>query len=161
MEINKTVRKENYERGMKYGEKVYCGQDLKAFIGMTIKDVSSNDMDSNVIMWLEDGEKSIGIYFDDLCFDGETIKTVDYSGGDSGILLRPVSEKDLKEFSEMQGYYHNDVFNDDDKKIGINHVYCNNISLEGTEEFRIKSLYVFSDGRIMTEKDSQGDMVDE
>lgn len=153
MEINKTVRKENYERGMKYGEEVYCGQDLKAFIGMTIKDVSSNDIDSNVIMWLENGEKSIGIYFDDLCFDGETIKTVDYSGGSPAVLLRVASESDLKELSEMQGYYDNDVYGDDDKKIGVNHMYCNDISLEGTEKFRTKSLYVFSDGRIMTEKE--------
>ena len=76
-------------------------------------------------------------------------------------MLRPVSEKDLKDFSEMQGYYDNDVLDNDEKKIGINHVYCNDISLEGTEEFRIKRLYVFSDGRIMTEKDSQGDMVNE
>lgn len=43
---------------------------------MTIKDVSSNDIDSNVIMWLEDGKRSVGIYFDNLCFDGENIKTM-------------------------------------------------------------------------------------
>lgn len=161
MGINKTVRKENYERGMKYGEEVYCGQDLRDFIGMTIKDINSDDVDQSVMMWLEDDEKSVAIFFDDSCFDGERIKTVDYSGGNPGILLRPVSEKDLKDFSEMQGYYDNDVLDNDEKKIGINHVYCNDISLEGTEEFRIKRLYVFSDGRIMTEKDSQGDMVNE
>ena len=161
MENNKTVRREDYEHGMKYGEEVHCGQDLRDFIGMTIKDINSDDVDQSVMMWLEDDEKSVAIFFDDSCFDGERIKTVDYSGGNPGILLRPVSEKDLKEFSEMQGYYDNDVLDNDEKKIGISHVYCNDISLEGTEEFRIKSLYVFSDGRIMTEKDSQGDMVDE
>lgn len=76
MENNKTVRREDYEHGMKYGEEVYCGQDLRDFIGMTIKDVSSNDIDSNVIMWLEDGKRSVGIYFDNLCFDGENITTM-------------------------------------------------------------------------------------
>lgn len=153
MEINKTVRKENYERGMKYGEEVYCGQDLRDFIGMTIRDINSDDMDQSVIMWLEDGEKSVAVYFDDSCFDGERIKTVDHSGGSTAVLLRVASERDLKELSEMHGYYDNDVFDEDDKKIGINHMFCNDISLEGTEEFRVKSLYVFSDGRIMTEKE--------
>ena len=76
MENNKTVRREDYEHGMKYGEEVYFVQDLIDFIGMTIKDVSSNDIDSNVIMWLEDGKRSVGIYFDNLCFDGENIKTM-------------------------------------------------------------------------------------
>ena len=47
--MNKTVRKENYERGMKYGDEVYCGQDLRDFVGMTIREVSSNDIDANVI----------------------------------------------------------------------------------------------------------------
>ena len=36
MENNKTVRREDYEHGMKYGEEVYCGQDLRDFIGMTL-----------------------------------------------------------------------------------------------------------------------------
>ncbi|MCC8025669.1 MAG: hypothetical protein LIP16_10265 [Clostridium sp.] len=153
MEINKTVRKENYERGMKYGEEVYCGQDLRDFIGMTIRDINSDDMDQSVIMWLEDEEKSVAVYFDDSCFDGERIKTVDHSGGSPAVLLRVASERDLRELSEMQGYYDNDVFDEDDKKIGINHMFCNDISLEGTEKFRVKSLYVFSDGRIMTEKE--------
>lgn len=153
MGINKTVRKENYERGMKYGEEVYCGQDLRDFIGMTIRDIASDDVDQNVIMWLEDDEKCVAIYFDDACFDGERMRTVDHSG-DSSILLRPVLERDLKEISNMKGYYDLDVFGEDDcdKKIGIKHMYCNDINLEGTEGFKVKSLYVFSDGRIMTEK---------
>lgn len=62
MGINKTVRKENYERGMKYGEEVYCGQDLRDFIGMTIKDINSDDVDQSVMMWLEDDEK-VSQYF--------------------------------------------------------------------------------------------------
>ena len=69
--MNKTVRKENYERGMKYGDEVYCGQDLRDFVGMTIREVSSNDIDANVIIWLENEERSVALYFDDICFDGE------------------------------------------------------------------------------------------
>ncbi|WP_195320871.1 hypothetical protein, partial [[Clostridium] symbiosum] len=66
--MNKTVRKENYERGMKYGDAVYCGQDLRDFVGMTIREVSSNDIDANVIIWLENEERSVALYFDDICF---------------------------------------------------------------------------------------------
>lgn len=154
MEINKAVRMENYERGMKYGEAVYCGQDLRAFIGMTVRDINSDDIDQSVVMWLEDDKKSVAVYFDDLCFDGECMRVVDHSG-DSSVLLRTALENDLKEISEMEGYYDIDVFNEDgcDKKIGIRHMFCNDINLEGTEDFRVKSLYVFSDGRIMTEKE--------
>lgn len=76
METNIIVRKTNYERGMKYGTNVYCGQDLRDFIGMSIRDITSDDIDSNVIMWLEDEGRSVALYFDDLCFDGEHIKTV-------------------------------------------------------------------------------------
>ena len=155
MEINKTVRKVNYEHGMKHGANVYCGQDLSDFIGMSIRDITSDDIDSNVIMWLEDEGRSIAVYFDDLCFDGEHIKTVDYSGGASQSLLRNATEADLKEIREMEGYYDTDVYDcaDPDKKIGVNHMYCNDINLEGTDDFAVKSLYVFLNGRIMTEKE--------
>lgn len=153
MKINKTVRKDNYERGMKYGDEVYCGQDLRDFVGMTIREVSSNDIDANVIIWLENEERSVALYFDDICFDGEHIRTVAHSEDSSSFLLRPVSEKDLKEISEMKGYYDTDVFDDNDEKIGVNHMYCNDIGLEGTEEFKVKRLYVFHDGQIMTQKE--------
>lgn len=151
--MNKTVRKENYERGMKYGDEVYCGQDLRDFVGMTIREVSSNDIDANVIIWLENEERSVALYFDDICFDGEHIRTVAHSEDSSSFLLRPVSEKDLKELSEMEGYCDIDVFDDNDEKIGVNHMYCNDIGLEGTEEFKVKRLYVFHDGQIMTQKE--------
>ena len=151
--MNKTVRKENYERGMKYGDEVYCGQDLRDFVGMTIRDVSSNDIDANVIIWLENEERSVALYFDDICFDGEHIRTVAHSEDSSSFLLRPVSEKDLKEISEMKGYCDLDVYDDNDEKIGVNHMYCNDIGLEGTEEFKVKRLYVFHDGQIMTQKE--------
>ena len=151
--MNKTVRKENYERGMKYGDEVYCGQDLRDFVGMTIREVSSNDIDANVIIWLENEERSGALYFDDICFDGEHIRTVAHSEDSSSFLLRPVSEKDLKEISEMKGYCDLDVYDDNDEKIGVNHMYCNDIGLEGTEEFKVKRLYVFHDGQIMTQKE--------
>ena len=151
--MNKTVRKENYERGMKYGDEVYCGQDLRDFVGMTIREVSSNDIDANVIIWLENEERSVALYFDDICFDGEHIRTVAHSEDSSSFLLRPVSEKDLKEISEMKGYCDLDVYDDNDEKIGVNHMYCNDIGLEGTEEFKVKRLYVFHDGQVMTEKE--------
>ena len=153
MKINKTVRKDNYERGMKYGDEVYCGQDLRDFVGMTIREVSSNDIDANVIIWLENEERSVALYFDDICFDGEHIKTAALTEESSSFLLRPVSEKDLKEISEMKGYYDTDVFDDNDEKIGVNHMYCNDIGLEGTEVFKVKRLYVFHDGQIMTQKE--------
>ena len=151
--MNKTVRKENYERGMKYGDEVYCGQDLRDFVGMTIREVSSNDIDANVIIWLENEERSVALYFDDICFDGEHIRTVAHSEDSSSFLLRPVSEKDLKEISEMKGYSDLDVYDDNDEKIGVNHMYCNDIGLEGTEGFKVKRLYVFHDGQIMTQKE--------
>ncbi|MFQ7585794.1 MAG: hypothetical protein ACLRMW_16870 [[Clostridium] symbiosum] len=151
--MNKTVRKENYERGMKYGDEVYCGQDLRDFVGMTIREVSSNDIDANVIIWLENEERSVALYFDDICFDGEHIRTVAHSEDSSSFPLRPVSEKDLKEISEMKGYCDLDVYDDNDEKIGVNHMYCNDIGLEGTEEFKVKRLYVFHDGQIMTQKE--------
>jgi hypothetical protein len=151
--MNKTVRKENYERGMKYGDEVYYGQDLRDFVGMTIREVSSNDIDANVIIWLENEERSVALYFDDICFDGEHIRTVAHSEDSSSFLLRPVSEKDLKEISEMKGYCDLDVYDDNDEKIGVNHMYCNDIGLEGTEEFKVKRLYVFHDGQIMTQKE--------
>ena len=151
--VNKAIRDENYKRGMKYGEEVYCGQDLRNYIGMTITEIISNDIDANVVMLLGDEGRSIALYFDDSCFDGERIRTVENFGESSRTLLRPVSEKDLKEISEMKGYYDTDVFDDNDEKIGVNHMYCNDIGLEGTEEFKVKRLYVFHDGQIMTQKE--------
>ena len=138
---------------MKYGDEVYCGQDLRDFVGMTIREVSSNDIDANVIIWLENEERSVALYFDDICFDGEHIRTVAHSEDSSSFLLRPVSEKDLKEISEMKGYCDLDVYDDNDEKIGVNHMYCNDIGLEGTEGFKVKRLYVFHDGQIMTQKE--------
>lgn len=150
--VNSGVRKANYERGMKFGDKVYCGQDLRDLIGMTIVEVDSDDLDSNVVMWLEHEERQVAVYFDAICFDGEHMSTVEHGDPNNTTLLRTVTEDDLKEFAGMKRYYDIDVVGEKDEKIGIKYMYCNDIALEGTDEFIVKSLYVFFDGRIWTEK---------
>lgn len=150
--VNKGVRKANYERGLKFGEKVYCGQDLRDLIGMKIVEVDSNDIDSDVVMWLEDEERHVAIFFGELCFDGENMSTVEFGSENGSVLLKEVTEEDLKEFATMTLYYENDIVGKNDEKTGVRHIYCNDISLEGTDDFTVKSLYVFYDGRIMTEK---------
>lgn len=52
--VNSGVRKNNYERGLKNGSKVYCGQDLRELVGMRIVEVHSDDNDANVILWAEE-----------------------------------------------------------------------------------------------------------
>ena len=150
--VNKGVRKINYERGMKFGEKVYCGQDLRDLVGLTITDIDSDDNDSNVIMWLEKEDRLVAVYFDNLCFDGKHMSTVEHGNVECNILLRAVTADDLQKFLTMTRYYENDIVDDKDEKIGLKHVYCNDLGLEGTEKFAIKSLYVFYDGQILTEK---------
>lgn len=49
-------------------------------------------------------------------------------------------------------YYTDDVFGENDEKTGVRYVYCNNLELEESEFFKVKSLYVFQDGRILTER---------
>ena len=155
-EINVGVRKSNYERGMKYGEKVYCGMDLKDLVGMKIVDVSSDEMDNDVMMFLEGDNDCATVYFDNMCFDGEHMSIVNGFDESDSCLLRPVTEKDLQEISSMKHYYDNDIINEYDVKVGVHHTYCNNIDLEGTDKFILKSLLVFYDGKIMTEKDVEG-----
>lgn len=150
--VNKGVRKANYERGLKFGEKVWRGQDLRDLIGLTIVQVDSNDIDENVVMWLENDDRHVAVYFDDICFDGEHMSTVEHGNAEESVLLRVVTEEDLKEISTMTHYYDNDVISENGEMTGVKHQYCNNIALEGTDDFAVKSLYVFYDGRIMTEK---------
>lgn len=38
------------------------------------------------------------------------------------------------------------------KKTGAHYLYCNDLELEESEFFKVKSLYVFQDGRILTER---------
>lgn len=151
--MNKKIRQENYERGLKHGEKIYCGQDLCELIGMRIADVDSDDVDNNVVLWVEDDEKQLAVYFDDICFDGEHMSIVDKSCDELGsISLRKVTEEDLQEISNMQHYCSIEIMQDgSEEKAGIHHVYCNDIWLEKTDDFVTKGLYVFYDGRIMTE----------
>nr|DAK18277.1 MAG TPA: hypothetical protein [Caudoviricetes sp.] len=49
-------------------------------------------------------------------------------------------------------YYTDDVFGENDEKTGAHYVYCNDLELEESEFFKVKSLYVFQDGRILTER---------
>lgn len=150
--VNSGVRKNNYERGLKNGSKVYCGQDLRELVGMRIVEVHSDDNDANVILWAEEDNRSMAVYFDDTCFDGEHMRVVDHTGGNCGILLRPVTESDLKEILNMPHYYDLKIAGENDEEIGVHQLYCNDPDIEGTEEFNVKSLYVFYDGRILTEK---------
>lgn len=142
----------NNKREMNCGSPVYCGQDLRELIGMTISEVSSNDNDLCVSVSLEDEDSQATLHFEDICFDGEHMTIVDESNEGNCVLLRAVTEEDLQEFSEMKRYYDVDIVDDNDEKIGVSHVYCNDIALEGTDGFVIKSLEVFYDGRILTEE---------
>lgn len=152
--INSGVRKEDYERGLQYGNKVYCAQDLRNLVGYIISDVTSDENDMNVIMYLvnEDENKDINVYFDNLCLDGESISVVENIEGSAECLIRPVTEADLEEIASMTSYYDFELVDEDNKPVGVNHIYCNDISLEGMDQFRIKDLYIFHDGRIMTGK---------
>lgn len=134
------------------GSPVYCGQDLRELIGMTICDVNSDDNDSCVSVLLEDEDSQATLHFENICFDGEHMSIVDEDAGSYSVSLRAVTEDDLREFSGMKRYYDVDIFDDNDEKVGVSHVYCNDIALEGTDEFIIKSLYVYYDGRILTEE---------
>lgn len=154
MKINEGVRKENYERGLKYGMKIYCGQDFRNLIGTRVAAVYSDENDSNVTIWFEDDDKNVALYINDSCLDGEGMAMVNHNDDNESIcLLRPVTEKDIQEIASMTKYYDIDVYEDNDEKNGINHIFCNDIALEGTERFKVKSLYVFYNGRIMTEKE--------
>lgn len=150
--INSGVRKENYERELQHEHKVWCGQDLRELLGLMVTGVTSDENDMNVIMRFEDEDKEIWMYLDNMCLDGESISMVDNIGGSCEYLLRPVTETDLKEISSMTSYYDNEIVNKDDEIVGVNHIYCNDISLEETDQFKIKNLYVFHDGQIMTDK---------
>lgn len=152
--INKGVRKVCYDRGLKYGNKVFHGSDLKDLVGLTVSDVNSNADDAEVVVWFENNKRNVAVYLMDDCLDGQHIAIIDHSNEEeeSKLLLRPVTENDIKEFSSMVLYYTEDVFGENDEKTGARYVYCNNLELEESEFFKVKSLYVFQDGRILTER---------
>lgn len=54
--ICKNVRKANYDRGLKYGNKVLHGSDLRDLVGLTVSDVNSNADDEEVVVWFESNE---------------------------------------------------------------------------------------------------------
>lgn len=149
--VNQEVKRANYERGMKYGEKVYCGEDLRKLIGLTVIDVDSDENDQNVVMRLEGESRNVAVYLNNLCLDGECIAMVEHVEGECSTSLRPVTEDDLRKISTMNRYTVRLVVDENDNTVGVNHMYCNDIGLEGKDGFETKSLYVFYDGRILTE----------
>lgn len=152
--VNKEVRRAHYDRGLKYGNKVLHGSDLRDLVGLTVSDVNSNADDAEVVVWFESNERNVAVYLMDDCLDGQHIAIIDHANEEeeSKLLLRPVTENDIKEFSSMVLYYTDDVFGENDEKTGVRYVYCNNLELEESEFFKVKSLYVFQDGRILTER---------
>lgn len=152
--MNKEVRSAHYDRGLKYGNKVLHGSDLRDLVGLTVSDVTSNTVDSEVIVWFESNKRNVAVYLMDDCLDGQHIAIIDHANKEeeTELLLRPVTENDIKEFSSMVLYYTDDVFGENDEKTGARYVYCNDLELEESEFFKVKSLYVFQDGRILTER---------
>lgn len=65
--------------------------------------------------------------------------------------LRAANQWDLEEISKMESYRDIDITNKYDEKVGVHHIFCNDINLEGEEEFITKGLYIYYNGRIMTE----------
>ena len=130
--INKCVRKVCYDRGLKYVNKVFHGSDLKDLVGLTVSDVNSNADDAEVVVWFENNKRNVAVYLMDDCLDGQHIAIIDHANEEeeSKLLLRPVTENDIKEFSSMVLYYTDDVFGENDEKTGVRYVYCNNLELE-------------------------------
>ena len=124
--ICKNVRKANYDRGLKYGNKVLHGSDLRDLVGLTVSDVNSNADDEEVVVWFESNERNVAVYLRDDCLDGQHIAIIDHAN--------------------------EDVFGENDEKTGAHYAYCNSLELEESEFFKVKSLYVFQDGRILTER---------
>lgn len=140
------------ESGLKNGDAICCGDDLREFIGMNVVDVESDSNNSRIILWFENREECKGICFDDGCFDGKYMQIVDNSSFGE-VKLRRITEHDLQEIAKMQHYCSIDITDEGtEEKIGIHMTYCNDIRLEGTDDFVIKGLCIFYDGRIMTEK---------
>nr|DAK18278.1 MAG TPA: hypothetical protein [Caudoviricetes sp.] len=92
------VRKANYDRGLKYGNKVLHGSDLRDLVGLTVSDVNSNADDAEVVVWFESNERNVAVYLRDDCLDGQHIAIIDHANEEeeSKLLLRPVTENDIK-----------------------------------------------------------------
>lgn len=53
---------------------IYCGQDIRNWIGYKIVDVKSNKLDLNVrVKLMNDKGRIVQIFLDNLCFDGGTL----------------------------------------------------------------------------------------
>ena len=53
---------------------IYCGQDIRNWIGYKIVDVKSNKLDLNVrVKLMNDKGRIVQIFLDNLCFDGDTL----------------------------------------------------------------------------------------
>ena len=53
---------------------IYCGQDIRNWMGYKIIAVQSNKLDLNVkIKLMNDSGHIVKIFFDNLCFDGDTL----------------------------------------------------------------------------------------
>lgn len=53
---------------------IYCGQDIRNWLGYRIIAVQSNELDRNVRIKLMNGSGHIvKIFFDNICFDGDTL----------------------------------------------------------------------------------------
>lgn len=152
------VRKQNYDYGMEAGTPVFCAQDLKEFKGLRIEDVTSNEEDGEAIIYLEseDSEQHVAVFLCDSLFDGERIKVRYLSSDiDNSAELVQLTEEDLKEVSGMVFYSQNMFFDERENVSGQHFTYCNSKELEGEVNFVTKGIYVYYDGRIMTEKNER------
>lgn len=53
---------------------IYCGQDIRNWLGYRIIAVQSNELDRNVrIKLMNDSGHIVKIFFDNICFDGDTL----------------------------------------------------------------------------------------
>lgn len=51
---------------------IYCGQDIRNWIGYRIISVKSNKLDRNVRVTLASGDgHAVKVFLDDMCIDGE------------------------------------------------------------------------------------------
>jgi hypothetical protein len=152
-ESNQSIRKSNYDYGILEGSSVSCAQELEYFKGLRVADVSSNENGKEVIVYLkrDDDKLHYALYLNDSVLSEENIKCLDLNTVDR-IELKQVTETDLQEIANMELYTSNEISCSDGKVVGYHYTYCNSKDLEGQDDFVIKGLYVYYDGKIMTEK---------
>lgn len=58
---------------------IFCGRDFKDWTGYKIVGVKSNKLDLNVrVKLMSDEGRVVQIFFDNLCFDGDTLFYVEW-----------------------------------------------------------------------------------